>query len=135
MAKQALGTTVTFGTTPGLIAGLKDIAYSGLTRESLDVTTYDSNGYKEYAPSVLKEPGELTLTIIYDTADEDWFDLLDDQADTNQTVTITHKDGTDWVFSGHVNSWVTNMPLEGTDPITAELVIKLSGPMTITPAA
>ncbi len=60
------GATATF---PGISSACaRSISISGFSVDKIDATCLDSSNFKEYIPSFLKEPGEVSATFRFDGA-------------------------------------------------------------------
>ena len=60
------GATATF---PGISSACaRSISISGFSVDKIDATCLDSSNFKEYVPSFLKEPGEVSATFRFDGA-------------------------------------------------------------------
>lgn len=58
------GATATF---PGITSACaRSISISGFSVDKIDATCLDSSNFKEYVPSFLKEPGEVSATFRFD---------------------------------------------------------------------
>lgn len=84
MSFQGLGTQFKLGDggdpTEGFseVAKVAEIGELNLSRDTIETTTFDSaGGFKEYIPSLLIEPGELSLVLVWDTEEADHSALRD----------------------------------------------------------
>ncbi len=60
------------------LAKVAEIGELNLSRDTIESTTFDSpGGYKEYIPSLLIEPGELSLVLVWDTEEADHATMRD----------------------------------------------------------
>ena len=116
-----------FGTTlAGLAAGtlghITSLSVGGLTAADLNRTTMDSpSGWEEFIAG-LKNAGELTVDLLYET---DNHDVVQGALGTSDTWTITLPEASTFVCAGYVNNLGLEIPMD--DLISQSLTIKLSG--------
>ena len=122
----ATGITIVFGTS-GCSAEILDVNPPSLSRESVEVTHQGTTGGKDFIPADLYDAGECSFDVHFnpDTAPP-----IDEAA---ETITITFPSGATWAFSGFLTGYEPKAPLE--DKMTATVTIKVTGEITITPAA
>ena len=114
------------------IAGLIDIEDGEVSRGSTDQTTIDgTSGYKEFLPSALRDAGSVTITLIWDEADQGQIDLAADlDSDANVDYRAVYPGGEIVTFVGHITSWGKAVPIE--DRITRKVAFKISGKPVVT---
>lgn len=84
------GTTITIGGVAGMFANLTGIDWSGISRNSVDTTTFSTSGGKTFIPSDTYDPGELQVTLQFDT------DVVPPIVDTEAECVITFPDAETW---------------------------------------
>ena len=124
------GTTITFGTS-GFTSELLSISWSGIARESVHTSHMgtaapgaDKFGNRTFLPGDLADPGEITAEFHFDPSQDP---IINEAA---ETITITFPSGSTWAASGFVTSFEFDDPME--DKMTATVVVKLSGNVTMT---
>jgi len=135
IAVLGFGTTITFQS--GFFANVTDISFSGITRESVDVTNFaSSNGWKEYMPSLMQDMGELEVELIHDTGTTPPYRDGSNDSIAAETVTVTFQTGSgettggSIACSGFMTSYDISVP--GEDKVTATATLKFSGEPTFT---
>lgn len=127
MADVGTGTTITFGTS-SFTAEVMSLAGNDITREDIDVTHMGSTNYREFIPSDLADGGTIEMEINFDPDDQPPI------TGAAETITITfplpsgQSTPADLEFTGYVNSWSWNAPLE--ENMTATITIKVDGVTT-----
>jgi predicted secreted protein len=112
------------------IAEVRSISGPSTTRETIDVTSFDSTGgYREFIGS-LRDPGEVTLELIftrnaYETLKGDF------ESDTlgSYEIILNDAEKTSFEFSGFVTAIPMEIPLD--DVVSFSSTIKISGEVTI----
>lgn len=103
-----------------------------MERETIDTTAHDSpSGYREFIGSLV-DPGELTITVNYDSSKHDT--LVEDFEDVDaRDYRLTWPQGSTWAIS----AFLTGFSPEGAvdDKLSAELTFKVTSKPAITPAA
>lgn len=138
---NAIGTTVVFATS-AFTSSIMGISIAGVTRADIDTSHFGQAipgaavfANKTYIPSDLTDGGDLTLEVHFDPDQ----DLPMNSDNANETITITWPkvpaDATAaiWAFDGYMKSFDMTGPLE--DKMTATIVVKIAGPITVTVAA
>lgn len=115
------GASVAFGT-GGWVLNVRSIDGIGEEVASIDDTHLGTSNGRTFRPSNLRDIGTVTLEVLHDPSQRPVV------GNANETITITFDDSTTASFSGHVQSYNVNVPLE--DMITASCVIKGSGIIT-----
>ena len=116
--------TIAFGTS-AFAAEVKSLNGSDVTREDVDVTHMGSTNYMEFQPAELADAGSIEMEIHFDP------DAQPPILDVPETITITFPipsgglGGATLVFTGYVNAWSWEAPLE--EVMTAEITIKIDG--------
>ena len=134
-----LGTTLTFLTT-GVSLQVRKISDSGPSREAKDTshlgTTEASAGEyanRTYIPGKLKDPGELTLEVFYDSDVQ--LEMIEDAA---ETVRITYPlgDGESTASKDEGSAFVTNVSydIDPDEVSVASITLKKSGVWDFTAA-
>ena len=123
------GTTVVFGTS-AFAAELMSVGVSGISRETVDSSHMGTTDYRTYIVGKLADPGEMSMEINFDPADEPPWN------DDAETVTITFPDnpggaGSTWAASMAVTDFEATDALE--DKMTATLTLKILSAITVTP--
>lgn len=118
---EPIGLTVSFNS--GFLARITDISLN-LSVDDIDVSHFGSSDYKEYIPTALREPGELSCTIHLDPS------LEPPVGDTPEQITITFPDseGSSWVFDGYMKTF--NITGAVGDVMTADCTLKATGAIT-----
>lgn len=115
------GTTIAFGT--GLWSlSVRSIDGVGEECAAIDDTHLTTSGGRTYRASNLTDIGTVTLEVLHDSANRPV------PGNANETIVITFPDAKTATFSGFVQSYNINVPLE--DIMTASLVVKGSGVIT-----
>ena len=112
------------------ISEIKNIGGPSKSRTTIDVTSLDATGgYKEFIAG-LKDPGGVTLAMIFR---RDTFDIMNDdfEDDTLQNYEIFLPDAeyTSFEFEGLVTELPLTIPTD--EAITMDVVIKVSGEVTV----
>jgi hypothetical protein len=122
MAKDGVGTTITFGTT-GFSANIIDVAGPNQERGSIDATHLGSTDYMDFIPAELVDGGSVDITIEYAVADNP---PIDQPA---ETITIDPGgDGDTVSFSGFMTNHNPSMSVG--ERMTATCTIKVAGTVT-----
>lgn len=85
-----------------------------------NITTMRNTRYRTQAPKKLVTLSEMTETVAYDPA------VLDDIMDmiqVNQELTLTHPDGSTWVFWGWLDEFTPGENTEGEQPTATVKII------------
>jgi hypothetical protein len=99
-------------------------------RESIPTTHAETADGKTFMPGDLPDYGELQFTIHFNEDDEP---PIDGDA---ETITITFASGTTWEFTGFMTEYAAGgTSTEGDEKIEADVTVKVSGKITVTPAA
>ncbi|WP_263079488.1 phage tail tube protein [Endozoicomonas sp. Mp262] len=113
------------------IAKIKEMGEISNTRDTQDVTCFDSTGgYREFAPG-LRDGGELSLVMIFKKTDAGQVAL---QGDYNKNeahdykIELSDDDKSSFSFQGIVTSFGVAIPLE--EEITRSVTVKITGPLT-----
>jgi len=139
----AFGTILAYGdgATPEVftkIGQVKDIDGPSMSRDTVDVTNHDSTGGYLESLGSMRDSGEISFPVEYDpgdaTHDQDTglLFLFDKDARTNfQLIFPVASLNGFWgyEFSGTVTGFKPGMPVLGS--ITADVTIKVSGPITL----
>lgn len=117
--------------TPVAIAEVNSITGPNATRNQIDATSLDSvDGYKEYIGG-FRDGGEVTLNMNFTNQT---YGLMhnDFEDDTlmNYYIVMPDTSATRLDFSGFVQSLGFSVPTD--DKVTADVTIKVSGPVTLT---
>lgn len=120
------------GTTYTQVAGLLDIDLFEITRGSSDNSPIDgTDGYMQFDPVGLRDPGEVSLTLIWNESDTGQQALRTDlDGDNNGYYKVVYPDGTEVEFIGHITGWGMAVPKD--DKITRTVKFKLSGKPEVT---
>jgi len=109
------------------VAQVSDISGPSLSMDTIDVTTHDSPGaWREFIAG-LKDPGEVSLEIVYDPAGVTHIALKDDI--TNRTrrnflIVFPDASATQWNFAAYVTDFEPAMGVE--DAMMASVTLKLT---------
>lgn len=114
------GTAITFSS--GFLALLTGVSVSGISRNAIDTTTFATSGGKTFMPSDTYDPGELSVTMQFDT------DASVPITGAAETVTITWPDAETFSASGFLTSFEITASDEEVMEATAG--IKFSGNIT-----
>lgn len=113
------------------LANVYNISGPGMTRETIEITTYDSQGYREKIGG-LRDGGTLTFTMNFTNAG---YDIIKGDYDNDDPVVyqivLPDTDTTTFEFDGLVTELPLTIP-EG-DRITVEVSIEISGKVDVTP--
>jgi len=115
------------------IANVTTIKGPELSRETVDVTSHDSeDAWMEFVGG-LKDSGEVSVEVNYDPAKHDIFvdDFADDTPRNYQLIFPTNPAVT-WTFKALLTGFSSEAPYD--DKLSAELTLKVSGKPTIAPA-
>lgn len=131
--KFAHGTvfSATIGTVPTMtpIADLTNIGGLSISVDELDVTTHDSDGWKEFIAG-LKDGGNVELegNLTMHTSQEELYELIEGGDVVAMSIAFPNSLAT-WTFNGFVSSFETEAPVDGVVAFTAS--IKVSGKPTL----
>lgn len=130
-AMEGYGVSISFRS--GFLAKIKNVNFSGLERKAHDTShTQTASGWMTFAPSTLKNPGELQVEILHDP---DLSPPIDQAAETVR-VTFPLQSGETvaayWECSGFMTAYEFTGPHD--DLLTAKATIKFSGAPTFTAA-
>ena len=116
------------GTTENKIAAVRSISGPGVSGNDVDTTTLDSSSnFRTFEPGLL-DPGELTISMIYDPTDVGHKRLtryMGSRINANFKVCETSTAGAVQSFSGYVKGMSREIPMD--DVITCDVTIKVSG--------
>lgn len=133
------GTTVVFGTS-AFTANLTSVTWDGMDRASVETSHMGTaapgagkHGNKTYIPGDFSDPGEVTMEIHFDPDKEPPIDQPIETITVSFPLVAGDATPASWAASGFVTSFSVNDPIE--DLMTATMVIKLSGNITLTAAA
>lgn len=119
------GATFTF---TGINEQIVAVTTPNPTREALETTHLGTTGGKEFTPAALPDYGEITVSLHVNP------DSLPPITGTSDMATIAFPDGAEWSCTAFVTG-VGGSNL-ATDEITvADVTFKVSGAVTVTPAA
>ena len=115
------------------ILGARDIQGPTYDMEMIDITNHGgSTNYREWVPSFLSA-GEVTATILYDSADTQHALLFTNFAArtlTNWQLVLTDTGAEQHAFSGYIKSLGVGAPLD--DAVTLALTVMITGAVTRT---
>jgi hypothetical protein len=124
------GTTFTFA---GFTAEVKNIDWSGISREILDTShlatpaaSPGTVGSKTYIPGDLSDPGSLDVTFHYNPDTEPPIEAA------AATLTITFTSGATWVAQASMIDYSFGIPFE--EVMEGTTTFKIVGPITVTAA-
>jgi len=122
---SGFGTTLT-GATTGAIAEILSVSLDGQEVSDLDGTTMDStNRWKEYFAG-LKEPGELSLELLYE--DDNFEAIQAALGGENEVWTVALPDGASFSSDGYLKANGFASPHD--ERILQSVTLKLSGEPT-----
>lgn len=112
------------------VAEVYNIAGPGMTRETIEVTSYDSpDGYREKIPG-LRDAGQLTFTMNFR---KDNYTVIKEDFESEDRVqyrvTLPDSDETQMTFYGLVTELPLSVPED--DRITCDVTIEISGPVQV----
>lgn len=113
------------------VAQVRTISGPSMSAETIDVSTHDGAGYREFVASLL-DGGEVTLDIVWDPVAATHTAMHDDlEARALRNVRIVWPDAgtTTWAFAGQFTGLSPNAPVDG--ELSASVTFKLSGAITI----
>ncbi len=128
------GTSIVFGTS-GFSAYILEEGGPSLTRDAIETTHMLTTGGKTFRPGDLYDGGELSLTVAFDPSISP--PMLN--GEQPETITVTWpipaalSSGAIWSFSGFMTSYNPTAPIE--DKMTATVTVKITGSLSLTPAA
>lgn len=123
--QTGFGITIDFAS--GFCAEILDTTPPGQSRESIDTShTATPNGDMTFIPSKLVDNGECQVELAFHP------DVAVPIHSDPETVTIHFPSGTTWSFQGFLTNHEPAAPID--DRMTVTATIKVSGPITITPA-
>jgi len=122
MADVGTGTSITFSS--GFFAEILSVGHSGISREDIDITHMGTTVAREFMPSDLYEPGELSVELAFDPSTPPPI------TGAAETITVTFPDASTAAASGYLSSFDYTDPLE--EKMTATATIKFSGAITWT---
>lgn len=131
MAKySAFGTELKKGATS--IAQVSAISGPGLSLDTEDVTSHDSeDGWEEVVGTILRS-GEISLDLVFDPAEAThvalWTDMESREANTYSLV-FPDDANTTWAFSALVTGFEPDEPHDGA--LTASVTLKITGKPTL----
>lgn len=111
------------------IAGITNIGGPSATRETHDTTALDTEGGYRTFITGFRDPGEITLSLVFD---RDGYDTMvtDFESDDTQNYEIILPD--DEATSLEFEAYVTGIPLTIPEAVvTMEVTLKISGPITV----
>jgi len=121
-------------TSPWTVVGeVVNIAGPQESVDQTEATTLDSTGgFKEYIPA-LKDGGSITIPILWTNtaAQRSFRNLFGNVTPTSFSITLPTSPQTLVEFDGFIQS--RNWTINPTDPMQAEVQIKISGQVTYTP--
>ncbi len=133
------GTSIAF-LTSAFVAELVGLSHSGIAREEIEtshmgtaVAAAGKIGSRTFRPGDLSDPGELKCDIHFNPDQVVPVEKVAEQIKVTFPVPAGLTTGAIWQCEGFVKSLENQIPLEG--KMTATITIKLSGQITITPAA
>lgn len=118
------------------VAEITDISLPELSRDTVEVTHHESPNKWRERIKILKDAGEVSLTINYipsNSTHNASTGVLSDFANdtTNDTWTIVFPDsaGTTWSFAGAVTKFSPKAPIDG--QLSADVTIQVMGQPTL----
>jgi len=124
---MVLGTGLAITYQSGLFAEILDFSWSGIERGVIDGTHFASTNAREYTPTTLYDPGEITVEMLFDPETNPTTAI----SAVAETVTVTYADpapASTMAASGFMTAFEITAPLE--DRMTATATIKLTGAIT-----
>jgi predicted secreted protein len=129
MAKKSFGIAVLVGGTA--IAELLDVNIGGVDINMIDVTSHDSDGWKEYLGG-LKDGGTVDLSGNYLIADAGQVKLREDGGE-EVAVVVTFSDNSTCSFDAIIGGYSLTNPLD--DKIGFSCPLKVTGPLVFAAGA
>lgn len=120
-----IGTKTTVAFSSGFLAEIRDVTLPGQTRPSIKTSHNGTTDFDTFIPGDLVDPGELEVQMLFDPTKDP---PIDQPA---ESITVTLRDGTTWVFTGFLTNYRPTAPFE--DLATAQATIKVSGAIVRTP--
>ena len=126
-ATVGTGVAITFQSS--LLAEPLNVAWTGISRPSIDTTSHATTSARTFSPGDLVDWGELEVELNFVPGTT----IATAIASAAETVTVTFPDtGTaTWACSGFMTGFEIQAPVE--DRLTATATIKFTGAPTITP--
>ena len=119
------------GTSFTTIARITDLSLPSMSADSVESTSHDSANFtREFEPGLI-DPGELSLTILYDPAEVTHGltaglpYLMKNRLKRKFQIHYTDAGDTIWTVEGFVTGFQGSAPID--DNVTADVTIKLSG--------
>lgn len=122
---KGLGTLLQ-GATTGALGMITKVTIDGVDVGDIDVTTMNAAGGFKVFIAALKDPGTITMEMIYQQ--NNYGTMLANVGGTNESWTVTFPDGSTYVQLGHIKHVGAMSPVE--DKITNSLSLRMSGPPT-----
>ena len=125
MSDQGTGVSVTFAS--GFFGEVTSLSLGGITRQSVDITTFATTGGKEYEGSDLYDLGTLDIEMLF--APGTTPPII---ANTRETVTITWSDSsaTTWAATAFMSNFAPTAS-DAEDRVRASATLQFSGDVTI----
>lgn len=124
------GTTITFAS--GFFAKVTNVSVAGISRNAHDSSHMAStNGWRTFLPGDLKDPGALSLDLLFD---KNYAGMKTNIASAAETVTVTtptHAGGSSggsYAASGFMTTFEFGAPMDGM--MTAKATVKFTGEPT-----
>lgn len=132
LARAGIGAKIEYGDgeSPEVfteVAEVRNISGPQLSRNTSDATTLDSAGGFEETIPALKTGGQVTLPILWinSAAQQDVYDMFDDDDAINWRITLPTNPTTIFAFAANVTG--INMDINPNEPMQAELTLTISG--------
>lgn len=132
------GTTITFGTS-GFTAELLAISWSGLTRDTVDVSHMSTSApgagkmaNRPFLAGKLVDPGEISGSFHFDADKIPPIDGVEELITITFPLIVGDTTPSKWACQGSLTAYDPDIPLD--DKMTAAFTIKLSGEITVTVA-
>lgn len=108
---------------------IKSASWGGISRKAIDKSSTESpNSWMEFFPGCLKDPGELTVDIIFDPDDEPPISEDAETVTVNWPIPAGMTTGAAWSCSGFMTNYEATGPHD--DMLTAKVTIKFTGTPT-----
>jgi len=128
MASKSFGVKVTVGA--AVVGELIDVSIGGVDVNMIDVTSHDSDGWKEFLGG-LKDGGNVELSGNFIEADPGQAEIRDNAGATS-TVEVELSEGTTITAAVIIGPYNLGTPLD--DKIGFTATLKVTGPLTYTGA-
>ena len=124
LPEVATGTTITWDS-GFCTAKVRGINWTGISRESVETTQFETLIGKTFMPGDLFDPGEVSIDMLFDVdAEPPW-----ETTDVADTFTVTFPGGSSWSCSAFLIGFEWSGQLE--EVLSATMTLKCTGNITV----